>query len=306
MEVDSKIFSVPNAFHLAGIVPVAGQSLDFKMDWQDSLMPIAPNYTLLEHAIYECAWAGCETIWIVLHEDTAPLLRYRIGDYIQDPVHVNRTGERWPEQAQKRIPIFYVPVHPKDRDRRDCIAWSVIYGSLIAFKTSSNISKWTIPDKYYVSFPYGVFDPQELRPFRKKISSSKNFFMTYFENSIFTNHCTSFTFGKDEFISFRRRVREGSGTYAPGHYNENGTPNKRLPLEERYSARFFELKDVFIDFTQGEATQFQPSSFYNVDSWENYRNFMMSDFAKNLSRPSSEIMQYKEFNRIGTDRHGAE
>jgi len=287
-------------------VPLAGQPLDFKMDWHDSLLPIAPNYTLIEHAIYECAWAGCETIWLVLHEDTAPLLRYRIGDYIQDPVHVNRTGDRWPEQSRKRIPIFYVPVHPKDRDRRDCLAWSAIYGSLSAFKISSRISKWTTPDKYYVSFPYGVFDPQELRPFRKKISSSKNFFMTYLENSFFNNFYTSFTFGKEEFINFRRRVREGSGTYAPGYYNESGTPNKRLPLEERYSARFFELKDVFNDFNQNQATQFQPSSFYNVDSWENYRNFMVSDFAKNLSRPTKDIMTYKEFNRIGIDRHESE
>ena len=301
MEVDAKIFSSPTSFHLAGVIPVAGQPLDFNMDWPDVMMPIAPNYTLLEHAIYECAWAGCETIWLVLHEDSIPLLRYRIGDYIQDPVFVNRTGDRYPEQSKKRIPIFYVPVHPKDRDRRDCLAWSVVYGSLVAFKVTSKISKWTIPDKYYVSFPYGVFDPQELRPFRKKISSPKNFFLTYFENSFFTNSYTSFTFGKEEFIHFRRKVREGTGTYAPNHYGESGTPNKRLPLEERYSARFFELKDVFIDFNQEETNKFQPTFFYNVDSWDNYREFVSSDFAASISRPSANLMSYKEFNRIGVD-----
>ena len=36
-------------------------------------MPIAPNYTLLENAVYECAWAGCETIWIICNDDVAPL-----------------------------------------------------------------------------------------------------------------------------------------------------------------------------------------------------------------------------------------
>lgn len=301
MEVDAKIFSSATSFHLAGVIPVAGQPLDFKMEWPDVMMPIAPNYTLLEHAIYECAWAGCETIWLVLHEDSIPLLRYRIGDYIQDPVFVNRTGDRFPEQSKKRIPIFYVPIHPKDRDRRDCLAWSVIYGSLVAFKVSSNISKWTIPDKYYVSFPYGVFNPEELRPFRKKISSPKNFFLTYFENSFFTNSYTSFTFGKEEFIHFRRKVREGTGTYAPGHYNDNGTPNKRLPLEERYSARFFELKDVFIDFNQEETNKFQPTSFHNVDSWDSYREFIKSDLATQITRPPADLMNYREFNRIGVD-----
>jgi len=271
------------------------------MDWHDSLMPIAPNYTLIEHAIYECAWAGCETIWITLHEDIAPLLRYRIGDYIQDPVHVCRTGDKWPEQSQKRIPIFYIPVHPKDKDRRDCLAWSVIYGALSAFKVSSKISKWTIPDKYYVSFPYGVFDPRELRPFRKKISSPKNFFLTYSENSFFNNSYTSFTFGKEEFIHFRRQVRKGSGTYAPGFYNEAGTPNRRLPIEQRYSARFFELKDVFIDFNHESAFKFEPSFFYNVDSWSSYREFLKSDLSEKITRPSSDLMSYREFNRVGVD-----
>ena len=301
MEVDAKIFSSPTSFHLAGIIPVAGQPLDFKMDWPDAMMPIAPNYTLLEHAIHECAWAGCEAIWLVLHEDIMPLLRYRIGDYIQDPVFVNRTGDRYPEQSKKRIPIFYVPVHPKDRDRRDCLAWSVIYGSLVAFKVCSNISKWTIPDKYYVSFPYGVFNPEELRPFRKKISSPKNFFLTYSKNSLSNNSYTSFTFGKEDFIHFRRKVREGTGTYAPGFYNENGTPNKRLPVEERYSARFFEIKDVFSDFNLEDAYRFEPTSFYNAGSWESYREFLQSDLATGLSRPSSELMNYKEFNRTGVD-----
>ena len=56
-----------NSFHLAGIVPIAGQSLDYDMPWHDALMPIAPGYTALQHAVMECAYAGCETIWIVCH-----------------------------------------------------------------------------------------------------------------------------------------------------------------------------------------------------------------------------------------------
>ena len=54
-----------NNFHLAGIIPVAGQPLEFNMPWHDSLMPIAPDYLALERSVVECAYAGCETIWIV-------------------------------------------------------------------------------------------------------------------------------------------------------------------------------------------------------------------------------------------------
>ena len=32
-----------SGFHLAGIVPVAGQPLDFNMPWHDCLMPIAQS-----------------------------------------------------------------------------------------------------------------------------------------------------------------------------------------------------------------------------------------------------------------------
>ena len=43
----------PAAFHLAGIVPVAGQSLDFDMPWHDSMMPIARDYLAEERPVLE-------------------------------------------------------------------------------------------------------------------------------------------------------------------------------------------------------------------------------------------------------------
>ena len=63
----------PNAFHLAGVIPVSVEQSDFGMEWSDCLTPIAPNYTAIERAVTECAWAGCETIWIVCNDDVSPL-----------------------------------------------------------------------------------------------------------------------------------------------------------------------------------------------------------------------------------------
>ena len=48
-----------NYFHLAGIIPVAGQKLDFNQVTPDCMTPIAQNYTLIEAAAVECAYAGC-------------------------------------------------------------------------------------------------------------------------------------------------------------------------------------------------------------------------------------------------------
>ena len=67
-------------FHLAGIVPVAGQGLDFNQIWPDCLTPIAPDFSLLEAAVAECAWAGCDTIWIICNDDIGPLVKKKIGD----------------------------------------------------------------------------------------------------------------------------------------------------------------------------------------------------------------------------------
>ena len=298
METNSEIQFNKNSFNLTGIVPVAGLPLDFQMDWHDCLTPIAPNYTMVEHAVYECAWAGCETIWVVCHYDMEPLIRYRMGDYIQDPVYANRSLEKYPSEHQRRIPIYYVPIHPKDRDRRDCLGWSVIYGALVSLKVHSKISRWTVPDKYYVSFPYGIFDPKELRPLRSKISSSQNFFVGKISDLKNLNHHTSFTFGKEEFVRFRREIRKGTGQFK----NSEGIPTEKLPIEERYSARWFGLKDVFIDLDNNKDNSIEIEKFYDLSSWENYRNYLSSDLALKTSRPPEWLMKFKEFGSIALDR----
>jgi hypothetical protein len=301
MQNDQKPFQTTNAFHLAGIIPIAGQPLDYEMDFPDCMMPISKNYTLIEHAVYECAMAGCETIWLVCNDDVAPLIRHRVGDYIVDPVSLNRMS-RFPSHERVQIPIFYVPIHPKDRDKRDCLSWSVIHGALTSLKVATTISKWLIPDKYYVSFPYGVFPVEELRPQRKLISNSKNFYVTSEGRTAMENFYCSFTFGKDEFIKYRRNIRKkGTGMYTMAVVDERGIPRHKLPVEQRYSARFFELADVFTGLDLEEATTFEPSGFANVSSWEEYKNYVSSDLSSKITRPWKGIMTYREFNPIGVD-----
>jgi len=298
MEFDTKNVNGAS-FHLAGIVPCGGQPLDFGMEWPDFMMPIAPNYTMIEAAIMECAWAGCETIWVCLYEDTAPLVRHRIGDFVQDPVWAWRSKDPQPTAKQKRIPIFYVPVHPKNRFRRDCLSWSVIEGALSAFKVSATVSKWIYPNKYWVSFPYGYFDPQLLREHRLKISSTKNFLITHKGQSPEQGVHTSFSFGKDEFVRFRKQIRKGTGHFA-NEVDHRGLPNKKLPIEERYSARWFDLESVFVDLEA--ENQIDIDEFYDLSSWDKYRNYLCSDLALKTTRPPEWLMKFKEFGSIALDR----
>jgi len=273
------------------------------MPYPDALLPVAQDYTMIEAAVVEAAHAGCNTIWIVCNDDISPIIRYRIGDFIQDPLHFYNKYQNNMSERRIRIPIFWVPVHPKDRDKRDCLSWSVIHGALTALKISDRISKWFIPDKYYVSFPYGIFDPRPINKIRKKIKSKNNFYVASGGNTVRENYHTSFTFGREEFIIYRRNIRKGTGAFTTEVVDERGIPRSKLPLEERWSARFFQLKDVFCGVDHRNANYYEAPDFYNVDSWANYRNFMQSELSGKIQRPSKEMFSYKEFNRIAKDRN---
>jgi len=283
-------------FHLAGIVPIAGQKLDFNQVWPDCLMPIAPDFSLIEAAVAECAWAGCDTIWIICNDDVSPLVRKKIGDWVGDPVWAYRKFDRFPDESKRQIPVYYVPVHPKDRDKRDCLAWSVLHGSLTAFKISDDISRWTIPNKYYVSFPYGYFPAWQLREHRRLISSSNNVYMTSNGKSMKNNLYSSFTFGKDEFIEFRKVIRSGTGRWKPGvDYKEY----QALPIEERWSARFFEIEKVFAPFDTNTATEIKVDNYWNISSWQEYKLFMAGTVDTSIRRPTKTILINQVHKPIG-------
>ena len=294
METYKKTITSKANFHLAGIVPVAGGQTSLKFPFPDVMLPIANDYTLLDAALVECAYAGCDTIWIVCNDDTAPLLRHRIGDYIEDPSYYYFNTSVNKDQ-RKRIPIFWVPQHPKDRDKRDCLSWSVIYGALSSFMISSKISKWIIPDKYYVSFPYGLINPRDLMGSRKLISSKDNFYVMHNNQTVQDNLHSSFIFGKDEFVKYRRNVRKGTGRWKGSYGNM-----EELPLEKRWSARFFEPKDVFTDLDIGDSNILITDNYHNIASWEEYHKFMNSPYSIEIVKPPGDLFSYKEFNGVAT------
>ena len=302
MEHNEKTFSSQSNFHLAGIIPVAGQPLDFELPYPDVMLPVSKGYTMIEAAVVEAAHAGCNTIWIVCNDDTSPLLRYRIGDYIQDPLHFYNKYQNHMKDRRIRIPIFWVPVSPKDRDKRDCLSWSVIHGAVTALKISDKISKWLIPDKYYVSFPYGIFDPRPISKLRKVIKSKSNFYVRHHGLTVKDNQFTSFTFGKDEFVKYRRNIRKGTGAYSTEVRDHRGIPRSKLPIEERWSARHFDLQDVFCGLGSEAAEHYDVNDFFNLGSWDLYTKYTSSLLCKNTKRPSKDLFRYREFNSLAKDR----
>jgi len=261
---------------------MALEPLDFMFDWHDSLMPIAPNYYAFERSIYECALAGCHTIWIVADDDVSPLVRHRIGDFVQDPVFLGRKG-KFPSRDRRQIPVFYVPMKEVERY---CFSWNIIHGMLTANNISGDISKWLKPEKFYISFPYGVYDPETIRPHRQDIIKSDNFFLTFEDQSARTNDLLGFTLNKDQLLPCIQKYEEYENRVL---FDQN--IKKYLPLDKM-------LSDVIIDNVRVELDQ-----YCQINSWDNYRSYMNSELSQTQRHPGKLIMSYREWNPIGEENH---
>jgi hypothetical protein len=101
------------------------------------------------------------------------------------------------------------------------------------------------------------------------------------------NLYSSFTFGKDEFIEFRKVIRSGTGRWRPGvDYKEYDA----LPIEERWSARFFEVEKVFAPFDTENALEIKVDNYWNIGCWHEYKLFMAGTVDMNIRRPTKSIL----------------
>jgi len=75
----------PKSRILAGIIPITGRENTLGLPWDDCLQPLSYEVTALERSVYECAVMNCDSIWIICNDDTAPLIKKRIGDYVLNP-----------------------------------------------------------------------------------------------------------------------------------------------------------------------------------------------------------------------------
>jgi len=260
------------------------------------MQPIGPDYLAVERAVLECAWAGCETIWLVCNDDMQPLIRTRLGEYVIDPVSIGRLN-KYPSESRRKIPIYYVPIHPKDLGKRDCLAFSALYGALTSYHVSNKISKWVVPSRYYVAFPYGVYDPEILREHRLDISSDNSFFLSSDGKTVANGEYLGFTFDEEEYKKYKKVIMdEGTG------YRPKGTTfgdEAVLPLEERWSAVHFKLDTVFRSARIAEAKVVELPQYNNIGSWQGLRDYLASDME--LEKPNKLILSSRQWNKIGED-----
>jgi len=263
--------------HLAGIIPLANLKTDYNLKTPDCLLPIDAGFTAIQKAVFECAIAGCQTIWIIANDDLAPIVKKVVGEWTYDPVYYSRSHTVFPSSHRKEIPIYYVPVHPKDRERRDSYGWSVLYGVYSAWGAGNLISKWVVPEKYYVTFPMSAYNIYTLRKYRRQISEiSKNWFLTYDGKTVKDNLPLPFTMSGQDYIQCRRHVNKITTREfinpPPGEL-----PSKKLPLAERWSARNFNFNEVFGKVVETNAQKQETEWFYDLTSWKEYKEFLGSE-----------------------------
>jgi hypothetical protein len=284
--------------HLAGIVPVADAPKDFNFILDDAMIPVAQNYYAVEKAVYDCALAGCDTIWIVCNLETKPIIRKRMGDYTLDPNTVGTNKFAFaPQQYRKYIPIYYVSIPEKFYYKSYCLPWSILQGAMTSYNVSSAISKWTTPDFYYVSFPHSVYPSAEVKQIRKLTIKNKNVYFSYKNKTIKDNYLLPFTFDNEDFKYFWEVFKTIELSF--GSQDDDKTKRERFTKEVG-------LDRLFDQYEVEGAEKVELSWSYEIDTWDKYCEFLGSEERKQVKFPGKIFISYHEWNPTAEDLANAE
>ena len=267
------------SIHLSGIIPIANYETELDISFPELLLPVSDGFNLIQKSVYECAAAGCNTIWIVANDDMAPIVRKTVGDWVYDPVYYKRDMEsKFYSQLRKEVPIYYVGIKPKDQNKRDSYGWSILEGIHAAYMTSYKISKWLTPDKYFISFPFGVFDIYFIRQHRKLIrDKQQNLFFKYNGQSVVDNQYLPFTMTGEDFKLCRRAINQKTTREYLPPLPDQKYPSHKLPLHQRWSARHFTLSEIYEPLNKTPHTSVDLEWHYDVSTWSGYVEYISSN-----------------------------
>ncbi len=270
---------------MAGCVPVEGKPLDYEFPWHDCLIPVAKYLTAIERAVFECAYAGCRSVWITAPFSTMPILRKVLGDYVVDPYRYFQLIKRnVPEKTiykeLRRVPVYYVPTSLYDIDRVSSLGWSAVNSAFYARKVCKKITKYLAPDKYYVAFPYGVYRPEDLMPHRKQLldrkEKSTRIILSHDNKTVKDNEYLGFTLSSEELDQVRTHVFQ-NGRHVERTESFEINNNKYEKRIGDWIAPEFGVGDVFSSLDFGNKDYIvDVNSYYNIDTWDGYLAYMQS------------------------------
>ena len=275
--------TAPQGRNVAGIIPLTGKDNSFDFPWPDYMQPLREGFLAYERSVMECAYAGCDSIWIVCDDSVAPMIKSRLGDYVMSPKYFEEKDfVKKKDYHEKWIPIFYTPMAQKHKDRRDSLGWSALHGALTAFQVSSKMSRWLLPTKYFVSFPYGIYDTMFIKHHRNDIRGNKSFYLSYNEETVKNNKYLAFTFFPRDWSIIKHHVK-----------SQCTGGSKLIPVHERWSSRHFKLDKVFGSDVLSIDKKVEIPHYYDLDNWNNLKQYYASDLT--ISRPTKKFIKpYKQ------------
>jgi|TARA_R110002020_G_scaffold13192_4_gene47629 hypothetical protein len=266
------------ARHFVGIIPLAKPYTILDKIWDDGFIDVGENINAVQAAVLECASAGCHSIWINADYAQIPLLKSQIGFWVEDPIYFWRKFEFRPHEKKRIIPIYYSWNHQKDVGKRDSYWWGILNAASVASRVARNFSEKFVPDKFFVSFPFAatsIWQPQRSRDLFK-LKTQMCF--TLKGKSFMDDLMLAFTFSqKDLKESIKLVKRKGTGFFSPASGFDDENWNVPLPKEQRYSARKFNLSDLFSFVNIEEYEKKECSFYYPITSWDEYVTFLKSD-----------------------------
>lgn len=253
--------------HLAGIVPILGTRRYFSFSWPDCFMPVSKDTTAVEKAVMACAYAGCRTIWVICDRAIQKYLKRRLGEYVIDPT--NYHIENIKKQAITKIPIFYVAVDQRYLHYYN-EAFFILYGINAVEKTAGKISRWTVPSHYFISFPMGVIDNDEVQSYRRKYANIyKMVMLTKDGKGVNEGVMAPFTIDYDQWHLCHK-------------YFTSVAYSKRKKCS---------LKEVFSNLNMEQYNTYEVEQYHQIAYWDSYVKYLSSPIPKNIWR-----------NRILTDK----
>jgi hypothetical protein len=188
----------------------------------------------------------------VCDESIAPLLKKVCGDFVLNLAqHERAKFAKFPQENRTSIPIFYVPISYKNMNKQGLGA-SIIDGVNACFTVSDKMSKWITPYRYYISMPYGVYNPR-VKESRSLIKENESFFFTHQGKSVQTGDHLGFSFSIRQF-------KHCSYLF------------KRIDVSSNYT-----LDLVFGDDIMNEnSCSIELDSYNDISSWDGYREMLIN------------------------------
>ena len=123
-----------------------------------------------------------------------------------------------------------------------------------------------------------------MKTIENRSSNKKPFFVSCNGKTVLDGEYLGFTFDAEEYKTYVSNVK---GNCTGG--------DKSLPVNKRWSSRFFSIDKIFSsDIIDKEVLEI--SWYHRIDSWDAYHNYMSSKESRDIKCPGKSLLKRSKYN----------